>query len=91
MSVLARLLSYAATCAALPVLRRRASAAPALFTAPAGRTISLAALILVGWLLTHSTGRQARDATIAALVGLVVYFVSRLVRQATRAPIDRAP
>ena len=90
-SVLARLLSYAATCAALPVLRRKPSVAPALFTAPAGGAISLAALILVGWLLTHSTGRQARDATIAALVGLVVYFVSRLVRQATRAPIDRAP
>ena len=91
MSVLARLLSYAATCAALPVLRRKPAAGPALFTAPAGGAISLAALILVGWLLTHSTGRQARDATIAALVGLGVYFVSRLVRPAARSPVDRSP
>ena len=50
-----------------------------------------AALILVGWLLTHSTGRQARDATIAALVGLAVYFVSRLVGRATRPPGGSAP
>jgi amino acid transporter len=89
-SVLARLLSYAATCAALPALRRKPTAAPALFTAPAGGAIALAALILVGWLLTHSTGRQARDAAIAALVGLAVYFLSRLSRPATKVPASTA-
>jgi APA family basic amino acid/polyamine antiporter len=82
-SVIARLLSYGATCAALPVLRAKASAPAAAFKAPAGVAAAGAALLLAAWLLSHSTGKQARDATIAALVGLLIYFVSRVVKRAS--------
>jgi len=84
-SVIARLLSYAVTAAALPALRRRPDAPPALFRAPAGVAVSVAALVLVGWLLSHSTARQARDAGIAAAVGLLIYLVPRLFGKRERA------
>ena len=76
-SVIARLLSYSATCAALPVLRRRSDARPALFRAPAGVAVSVASLLLAVWLLSYSTGRQARDAGMAAALGLLIYFAAR--------------
>jgi amino acid transporter len=80
-SVIARLLSYAATCAALPVLRRREDAPAAMFRAPAGVAVSVVALVLVGWLLSHSTLRQARDAGIAAVAGLLLYLVPLVMRR----------
>ena len=81
-SVIARLLSYGATCAALPVFRRRQDAPPAQFLAPAGVTVSIVALALVGWLLSNSTGREARDATTAVALGLVIYAASLKTRRA---------
>lgn len=81
-SVIARLLSYGATCAALPVLRRKPAAPPARFKAPAGLAVSIAALLLAAWLLSHVTGAQARDAGIAVLIGLLIYFVPRLLGKA---------
>ncbi len=77
-SVIARLLSYAATCAALPVLRRRRDAPPAAFHAPAGVAVAVAALLLAGWLLSNSTARQARDAGLAAGIGLLIYLAPRV-------------
>jgi len=78
-SVIARLLSYASTCAALPVLRRQRGAPDAAFTAPGGVLASAVALLLIGWLLSHSTMGQARDAAIAVAIGLLLYFGPRLV------------
>lgn len=75
-SVIARLLSYGATCAALPVFRRRRDAPSALFLAPAGMAVSVVALAIVGWLLSNSTVREARDAAIAAALGLAIYGAS---------------
>ena len=80
-SVIARLLSYGATCAALPVLRRRAAAPPAAFTVPAGPLVAVAALLLAAWLLSHVALTQARDAGIAILIGVLLYFLPRLVRR----------
>jgi amino acid transporter len=77
-SVLARLFGYATTCLALPALRRAPDAEPARFVAPAGTTVSIIALLLVVWLVSNSTAAQARDAGIAALLGLLVYAVSRM-------------
>jgi amino acid transporter len=77
-SVIARLLSYAATCAALPVFRRRGDAPEALFVAPGGVVVSVVALVLVAWLLSNSTATQARDAGIAAAVGLLLYWSSKV-------------
>ena len=77
-SAIARLLTYAATCAALPKLRHTKDAPPAKFKAPAGVIVSIAALVLAGWLLSNSTLGEARDAGIAAALGLVIYFIYRL-------------
>ncbi|HEV8612223.1 MAG TPA: amino acid permease [Gemmatimonadales bacterium] len=72
-SVIARLLSYGATCAALPVLRHKPGVPAARFRAPAGVAVSVLALLLAAWLLSNSTGRQARDSAIAIAAGLLVY------------------
>jgi APA family basic amino acid/polyamine antiporter len=81
-SVIARLLAYAATCAALPVLRRRAGAPSAAFTAPFGVAASVISLALVAWLISNSTAVQARDAAIAAGIGLILYAISRRLKRA---------
>ena len=52
-STIARLVTYAVTCAALPILRRRKDAPPALFHLPGGMIISMAALVLAAWLLVN--------------------------------------
>ncbi len=75
-SVIARLLAYASTCVALPLLRRRDNSPPARFVAPLGTAVSVVSLLLTVWLLTNSTAVQARDAGIAAAIGLVIYFAS---------------
>ena len=80
-SVIARLLSYAATCAALPVLRRKPAAPPALFRTPGGPVIVAGALILVAWLLSHVTLQQARDAGIFAGAGIVVYVITQRLQR----------
>ena len=74
-SVIARLLAYGVTCAALPVLRRRADVPSARFAAPMGVAVSVVALILVVWLLSQSSAIEARDAGIAAAIGLLIYLV----------------
>ena len=85
-SVIARLLAYAATCAALPLLRRRETSPRATFVAPLGVAVSVVSLVLIAWLLTNTTAVQARDAAIAAAIGLLIYFASR--RKATGGPSD---
>jgi amino acid transporter len=77
-SVIARLVAYVTTVAALPVFRLRAGPAP--FSAPAGTVLAVISLAVVAWLLTSVTARQARDAAIAALAGLVLYGLVRVYR-----------
>ena len=76
-STIARLVIYATTCSALPVLRRRAAAPAATFRAPAGLPLSLAVLALATWLLVNTTWREVRDTGVAAAIGLVAYTLSR--------------
>lgn len=80
-SAIARLLTYAATCAALPVLRRKERELPALFHAPVGVALAVIALALTAWLLANCTLQQARDSAIAAAIGVVIYFAYRLTRR----------
>lgn len=82
-STIARLLSYVAACAGLIVLRRRKESSPAKFMAPAGVAVSIAAMALIAWLLAHSTVREARDAAIAAVAGLLIYGAYRMMRRKT--------
>ena len=73
-STLSRLITYLVTCAALPILRHRKSAAPPAFRLPGGSAIAYSGVVLCLWLLSNSTWREARDTAIAVLVGAGVYF-----------------
>jgi amino acid transporter len=84
-SAIARLLAYAATCAALPVLRRQAGAVRPAFRLKAGVTISLISLVMIVWLLSNTTIGEARDAGIAVALGILVYLACRFLR---RSPVE---
>jgi amino acid transporter len=83
-STIARLLAYVAACSGLIVLRRR-DKPPAQFKVPAGVAVAIAALVLIAWLLAHSTGREARDAAIAAITGLIIFGAYKLTKRKTAA------
>jgi amino acid transporter len=74
-SAIARLVTYGATCIALPVLRRRSDAPQALFRLPGGTAIAILSLLLAGWLLANSTWQEAKAAAMAAGVGFLIYLV----------------
>jgi amino acid transporter len=77
-SAIARLVTYGATCLALPIFRYRADTPPRQFKLPGGTIIALLSLVLIGWLLRSSTWQEAKIAAMAAAVGLVIYFGYRL-------------
>lgn len=72
-STIARLITYGSTCIALPVFRRRA-VAPAAFHLPGGTIVALLSLVLIVWLLLHSTLQEAKAAALAGGVGLAIYL-----------------
>jgi APA family basic amino acid/polyamine antiporter len=80
-STIARLITYAVTCAALPVFRRRPDSPPALFRLRGGTIISFSALLLAIWLLANSTLSEARDTAVAALAGLLIYAIYRAIKR----------
>jgi len=77
LSTIIRLLYFALTCAALPVLRRRPPAQPAPFRLWGGPVLATLCVGLCGWLLLSSTGTEARDVALAAVAGLGLYFLFR--------------
>lgn len=77
LSTIIRLLYFALTCAALPVLRRRHPAQPAPFRLWGGPVLAALCVGLCGWLLLSSTGTEARDVGLAAVAGLGLYFLFR--------------
>jgi amino acid transporter len=83
-STLTRLLAYAATCVAVPVLRRRADVAPALFRAPGGLGTVVVALVVIAWLLAQGSARELRDVAIAMLFGFGLLWLGRLGAAASR-------
>ena len=80
-SAMARLLYYATTCAALPVLRRR-QAERAAFQIPFGTAVAVLTVGLCLWVVSSSAWRDARDLGIAAAIGLALYAAHRLFRTA---------
>jgi amino acid transporter len=80
LSVIARLISYGVTCAALLVFRQQRGAPPAMFKAPAGVAVAIAALLLSAWLLSNSHWPDVRDSMVAVAVGLIIYFAYQFAR-----------
>jgi amino acid transporter len=72
LSTIIRLMTYAVTCAALPVLRRKSRHDQTVFAVPAGNTVSLVALVLIVWLFSSSSWSEARQAAGAGAVGLLL-------------------
>jgi amino acid transporter len=77
-SAIARLVTYAATCAALPLLRRKTQAPSAVFRLPGGTAIAILSLLLIVWLLANSTWHEALSAAVVGAVGLTIYFSYQL-------------
>jgi amino acid transporter len=77
MSAITRLIVYAASCVAVPVLRRRSRVPAATFVVRGGVFIPALALALCVWLLSNSGAAEARNVAIAALAGLVLHLVFR--------------
>jgi amino acid transporter len=77
-STIARLVTYAATCIALPWFRAKSDAPAPAFRLPGGTVIAILSLLLIVWLLMNSTWDEAKAAAVAAAVGLVIYFAYRL-------------
>ena len=75
LSTITRLLAYAATCIAVPVLRRRAAGggmAPAAFSVPGGPWVVGTALLVIAWLVLHARPEELRNVAIAMLVGALL-------------------
>jgi amino acid transporter len=73
-SAIVRLMAYASTCAALPVLRRQPAAPVPTFVAPMGTPVALSAIALSAWLLTNSSWNEVRLAAFAVLAGFALYL-----------------
>src|SRR6185436_17014818 len=72
-STLARLVTYAATCIALPVFRARREVPEPAFRLPGGSIIAILSLLLIIWLLLNSTLAEAKATASAAGAGLLIY------------------
>lgn len=73
-SAIVRLMAYATTSAALPVLRRNPSVPRPAFVVPAGPLVSVVAVVLSVWLLSNSPWNELRFAGIAVVLGFIVYL-----------------
>ena len=79
-ATITRLLVYATTCLAMPVLRRRNDLPNAPFSAPLGVLAAILSLVLIAWLLTNvDFAKEGLAIVIAAGIGLLLYAISRLV------------
>jgi len=81
LSAVVRLLAYATTCAAMPILRRRSDLAPATFQVPLAASTLSGALALIAWLLSNSPWNEIRLTAIAIVVGGCFYMWARQPRR----------
>jgi len=88
-TVITRVIVYAGTCLALPVLRRRDRLANSkrrqqkqgTFEAPAGMLISIGSVVICVWLLANSGLSEVRDVFIAVIIGLILYLATTVSRR----------
>ena len=84
-STVIRLVAYIATCISLPVLRLRNRAPLPRFNVPGGAIVAVAATGLSVWLLSNSQASDALEAGLAAMLGLIIFFIRGNSRKADRA------
>ena len=81
-AVLTRLLVYATTCVALPVVRRRKDIAPAEFRVPFGPLVALLAMAAIVWLLLQvKLAEQGVPILIVGAVGVAIYLIYQVYRK----------
>lgn len=80
-STIARLVTYGATCLALPVFRVRRDAPAAMFRLPGGTVIAILSLLLIVWLLLNATLNEVRATAYAAGAGLLIYLAYALYKR----------
>ena len=81
-ATIARLLFYATTCLALPIFRRRDDLPKAPFTVPFGVVAAILSIALIVWLLTNvDYAKEGLGVIVAAIVGLLIYFVYKTFRK----------
>jgi amino acid transporter len=73
LSTVIRLVTYASTCAALQVFRRRDRNDAGVFILPGGKVISTLSILLIVWLFSSSAWSEAVQTLAAAAVGLMLY------------------
>ena len=77
-AAISKLLTSAATCAALPILRRNEAAHPARYRIRGAPVLVTVSLLFCTWLLIHSGWSEIRDVAALVLVGTALYVASRL-------------
>ncbi|MEP7325682.1 MAG: APC family permease, partial [Gemmatimonadota bacterium] len=73
-----RIMTYLVTCAALPVLRRRAGAPDGRFRVPAGEIVAVVSVLICIGLLATRPLREIWQMLAAAGIGLGLYFLAKV-------------
>ena len=77
-ATITRLIVYATTCAALPVLRKKETAPKAKFIAPFGIIASILSIILIGWLLWSVELKEFRTVFLILVAARVIFFTYQI-------------
>ena len=80
-STIARLVTYGATCLALPVFRHRKEMPRAAFRLPGGTIVAILSLLLIIWLLLNATLDEVKATAYAAAAGLLIYLAYWLYKK----------
>jgi amino acid transporter len=86
LTLISRILVYAATCVSLPVLRGRHDVPGATFRLPAGRVIGYVSAALCVLFLAKSSMRELLDVAIAVVIGLAILGLTRSAQRRAVAP-----
>jgi amino acid transporter len=80
-TLISRIAVYVATCATLPLLRRRADVPPATFALRGGPVVALFAIACLLLFVAKSSMRELLDVAMAVAFGLILLALSRMGRR----------